>query len=184
MKKFRSSINGIILVTAVVLVLSGCGGSGSSEAESNNQTGKVAAAGAGEKFILYDIHGNQRRWSEFIGRPFMINFWATWCGPCRSEIPLLKKIYEEYHPQGLEIIGISVDHQRNKVAPFAEHFEIPYVILYSDNNAPRTLKLGQGIPMTIFFDAEGKETGRIIGAQPPRVFYRELSKLFPRKRQG
>jgi thiol-disulfide isomerase/thioredoxin len=178
MEKFRSSIGGIILVAAAIMVLSGCGGNGSSEAESDSQTGKVAAARTSEKFILYDIRGNQRRWSEFIGRPFMINFWATWCGPCRSEMPLLKKIYEEYHPQGLEIIGISVDHQRNRVAPFVEHFDIPYVILYSDNNAPRTLKLGQGIPMTIFFNAEGNETGRIIGAQPPQVFYKEVRKLF------
>ncbi len=178
MKKFRSSINGIILVTAVILLLSNCGGDSSSETESASQTGKVATARTRDKFILYDIRGNQRKWSEFIGRPFIINFWATWCGPCRSEMPLLKKIYEEYHPQGLEIIGISIDHQRNRVAPFVEQFKIPYVILYTDNNAPRKLKLGQGIPMTIFFDAEGNETGRIVGAQPPQVFYKEVEKLF------
>lgn len=174
MKRGVTSIS-ILLSLYFGLLFTGCGGS--SENETSGSSGSAFSSGPAERFTLYDLRGKQRKWSEFAGKPLIVNFWATWCGPCRKEIPLLKSIYEEYKSRGLEIVGISIDHQRERVVPFVNEFAIPYPILYTDSQTPEEFGLGQGIPVTIFFDAEGNETGRIIGAQPPPLFYNQVSKL-------
>lgn len=171
-----------LLVMSVFITVAGCG----SQAETKTE-GTSAAAGDPattttqriERFSLSDINGQQRNWSEFVGKPFMINFWATWCPPCRQELPVLKKLYDEYHSKGLEIIAISVDQKTGDVKPFVQQMQIPWVVLYTDERAPVELKLGRGIPMTIFFDAQGNETGRITGALPEATFRAEIAKLFP-----
>ncbi|MCP4568152.1 MAG: TlpA family protein disulfide reductase [FCB group bacterium] len=171
---------GLLLISAMISL--GCGGDETPQTTSQPANQPAAAAVEeypGERFVLTDIYGEKRIWSEFVGKPFAINFWATWCGPCRREIPILKRLYTEYKPQGFEILGISVDRDQKKVVPFAKQIEMPWVVLYTDAETIEEFKLGQGIPYTIFFDAAGNETGRVIGAQPERVFRRELAKIFP-----
>jgi len=169
LKTVRSIIPAIFLLLVSGIVSNGCGDS------------PRANYASLERFILLDINGQERRWSEFKGKPLMINFWATWCGPCRREIPLLINIYDQYHDQGLEIIGISIDQRRDQVPPFVRQFDIPYVILYGDYQSTVEFELGRGIPVTIFIDAEGNETGRISGAQPPEFFMNQVQKLMATK---
>ncbi|MFH1699091.1 MAG: TlpA disulfide reductase family protein [Candidatus Zixiibacteriota bacterium] len=132
-----------------------------------------------ERFSLRDLNGNIRKWSEFAGKPVVINFWATWCGPCLRELPTLKKLYAEYQSHGIEIIGISVDQQNTieRVVPYVEQMDIPWVIVYGDAYSTREFGLGQSIPTTVFLDANGKETGRLIGAQPEHIFRAEFEKI-------
>jgi len=132
-----------------------------------------------ERFRLRDLSGHERVWSEFIGKPLVINFWASWCGPCRREVPTLKKMYEEFHPLGLEIVGITVDEKKDDARTFVRQFEIPWVMVFNDGQADQEFGIGQGIPVTIFFDAQGKEIYRIIGAQKEEVFRKGFDKLFP-----
>jgi thiol-disulfide isomerase/thioredoxin len=172
------------LVLALVICLTipvfvGCGGSSSDQ---NSNSDMAAKDDVHERFILKNIYGKKYQWSQFIGKPFMINFWATWCGPCRREIPVMIKLYAEYQPLGFEIIAISVDEERtrNQVVPFIDQYKIPWVVLYQDKIVSSEFNLGAGIPTTLFFDAEGNETGRFVGAQPESVFRRELEKLFPK----
>lgn len=132
-----------------------------------------------ERFRLQDLSGRERVWSEFFGKPLVINFWASWCGPCRHEIPILNELYKEFHPRGLEIVGISVDEKKDAARSFVEQFQIPWVIVFNDGKADREFSIGQGIPVTIFLDAQGKEIYRIIGARPEEVFRKGFEKLFP-----
>ncbi len=171
----------VVLAVSVFGIFSGCGEQAGTKTEgtsaATSDPSPITRPG-NERFSLTDVNGVQRHWSEFVGKPFMINFWATWCPPCRQELPVLKKLYEEYHSRGLEIVAISVDQNTNPVKPFVEQMQIPWVVLYTDEEAPRELKLGRGIPMTIFFDAQGNETGRITGALPEEQFRAEIAKLF------
>ncbi|MEE9442311.1 MAG: TlpA disulfide reductase family protein [candidate division Zixibacteria bacterium] len=132
-----------------------------------------------ERFALRDLDGNIRKWSEFAGKPIVINFWATWCGPCLREMPILKKLYAEYQSQGLEIIGISVDQQNTiaRVVPYVEQLDIPWVIVYGDRESAFEFGLGRSVPTTVFLDANGNETGRLIGAQPEHIFRAEFEKI-------
>lgn len=181
MKRFLTPAASLILVLTALL-LWGCGGdepSETSKKETSRATPTTVPDNSDERFALKDISGTTRVWSEFAGKPLAINFWATWCGPCRMEIPVLKKLYAEYQPKGLEIIGISVDRDQRKVPPYVQQMGMPWVVLYTNREVLQEFKMGQGIPYTIFIDAEGNETGRVIGAQPEGVFRRELAKIFP-----
>ena len=167
------------LIILAVGVIAGCGSS-----ESSSKKPEVALAvkdSIPERFDLKNIYGKRYQWSQFVGKPLIINFWATWCGPCRAEIPAMKKMYSEFHPQGLEIVAISLDQERtiDQVVPFIDRYEIPWVVLYGDKNAVEAFNLGPSIPETIFFDANGNETARLVGAQPELTFRREIEKLFP-----
>ncbi len=174
-RRFLSVMVACMLLAGPAIVISGCG--------SSSESGETAAAKTVvyERFTLQNIYNKRYQWSDFLGKPFIINIWATWCGPCRREMPILKKLYEEYHPKGLEIVGISFDDARTRqmVVPFVEQFEIPWVILYGEQRLVQEFSLGTSIPTTLFFDAGGKETARIVGAQPEAAFRRELARLFP-----
>jgi thiol-disulfide isomerase/thioredoxin len=180
----RKMLKKLLVGIGTILVLMphcfiGCGGAESSGDQAEAEV--VVDTGEPERFALRNIYRKKYQWSDFIGRPFMINFWATWCGPCRAEIPVLRKLYSEYQPNGLEIVAISLDTERTKdqVVPFIDSYKIPWIVLYGDIAVAQEFNLGQSIPVTLFFNAEGNEVSRLTGAQPERIFRQELEKLFP-----
>jgi len=187
MKAFITSVIAVVLGVFLSMAI-GCGKAGEQKSDSAiaaapDSTTAAPTTQAKERFALQDLNGRQRTWSEFIGKPLLVNFWATWCPPCRVEIPTLKKLYDEYHPQGLEIVAISMDTKTSAVKPFADQMQLPWVVLYTDERVSDEMKLGRGIPMTIFFDAQGNETGRVTGAMPEAYFREQIGKLFPPKSQ-
>ncbi len=131
----------------------------------------------GERFVLTDINGETRRWSEFEGNPLIINFWATWCGPCRVEMPILKELYAEYQSKGLEIISISVDQNPAPVKPWVQQMNIPWTVTYLDMNAVKEFRLGQSIPCTIFLDKDGNEESRLTGAHPKETMRDHIEQI-------
>jgi len=180
MRKFTILLT-ILLAIAAVLAISACGNDSSDTsqavAKTSSNYSRSTSAGVRERFELYDVNGNLRRWSEFAGKPLVLNFWATWCGPCRHEIPLLKKLYEDYRSEGLEIIGISVDQAPAMVKPFVDRVKIGYPILYADGKLVSEFKLGGSIPFTIFFYPDGTESARITGARPESSLRAEIEKI-------
>jgi cytochrome c biogenesis protein CcmG/thiol:disulfide interchange protein DsbE len=178
MKTFIYSIL-VLMILALVPYHVGCGGNDNSQKKP--ATTLETQKDTPERFVLRSVYDRKYSWSDFLGKPFMINFWATWCGPCRVEMPAMLKLYNEYQPKGLEIVGISLDDERTKeqVAPFVDRYNIPWVVLYGDLAVSDEFKLGPSIPVTLFFDAQGHETARLVGAQPEAAFRQELEKLFP-----
>ncbi len=166
-----------LVLTALIAVPSwmmGCSSSSSSD-----KSGGTATSSS-ERFVLKNIYNKNYKWSDFQGHPLIVNFWATWCGPCRREIPAMLEVYKEYQPRGLEIVAISLDDARtiDRVPAFVDRYRIPWVVLYGNDKVTREFNLGPSIPMTLFFDAQGNEVSRFVGAQPELVFRRELDKLF------
>jgi thiol-disulfide isomerase/thioredoxin len=178
-QKSLARLAAAVILTALLAApfwSAGCG----SKSSSNKSAPKTSVTTTPERFVLKDIYKKNHSWSDFQGHPFIINFWATWCGPCRREIPDMIKVYNDYHSRGLEIIAISVDDARtvNRVPAFIDHYKIPWLVLYGNQTVYREFHLGTSIPTTLFFDAQGNEVSRFVGAQPEVVFRRELKKLF------
>jgi len=83
-------------------------------------------------FILTTMNDSIYTLSELEGKVVLINFWATWCGPCRMEIPEFNELHKNYHEKGLEILGISVSDNKKQLKNFAKSFAVDYPLLYGN----------------------------------------------------
>lgn len=116
---------------------------------------------------LVDLAGKPRPAAEWDGQVLVWNFWATWCAPCREEIPLLIATREKYKALGVEIVGIAIDNAA-KVREFSASFSISYPVLLAGSDGLDLMrKLGNnsgGLPYTVVVDQKGKVVHRKLGA--------------------
>jgi thiol-disulfide isomerase/thioredoxin len=117
-------------------------------------------------FTLNDLKGQSTPISTWAGQSLVINFWATWCAPCRREIPLLNTLAGEWASQHVTIVGIAVD-RRNEVQQFADQFKIRYPLLIGEQDAlDAAAKLGvesPAFPFTVFTDRRGEVVALFVG---------------------
>lgn len=120
---------------------------------------------------LTDLDGKPVSLEIYRGKPLMVNFWARWCGPCRTEIPELNKISQQYEKQGLIVLGIAIEDQVDSVRDFAKAYEMRYpVLLAKEKGIPLMEALGNkraGLPFTILIDRDGNITRQKLGVLNP-----------------
>ncbi|MGI9175785.1 MAG: TlpA disulfide reductase family protein [Rhodothermales bacterium] len=118
-------------------------------------------------FALPQLDSETLRLSDYRGRVVLLNFWATWCPPCRAEIPDLNQLQDELGPAGLEVIGISLDEEGfEAVRPFAEEYEVTYPLVVDDGTVAAQYGSMQGLPTTFVIDRRGRIVRRVIGLFP------------------
>jgi peroxiredoxin len=116
------------------------------------------------EFTVKDLNGQLISSSEFKDKVVIINFWATWCPPCKAEIPGFVEAYSEYQDQGLEIVGLSLDQlSPEKVLEFARSYEINYPVAMSTEDIYEAYQPGPYIPSSIIIDKNGKIRHRHVG---------------------
>ena len=119
----------------------------------------VAATSGIVSFALSDLDGNTRDFSEWDGKARLVNFWATWCAPCRREIPLLKEIQAKYGENNVQVIGVAVDFAE-QVAAYAEVAEFNYPILVGQEDAMAAAEATGidfiGMPFTMIVAPDGQ----------------------------
>jgi len=129
--------------------------------------GAATASAALRAANLVDLAGRPRRLSEWLDRILVCNFWATWCAPCREEIPLLMAARQKYAQRGVEIVGIAIDNE-SKVREFTLSFNISYPILLAEADGLDLMRqLGNGsggLPYTVVADRQGNLVHRKLGA--------------------
>lgn len=117
-------------------------------------------------FTLSDLAGRSVRLSDFKGKIVFVDFWATWCPPCRKEIPHLKDLAQHYKEQGVVVLGVSVDEGgRAVVEPFVKENEITYPILIG-GDSPLDGYSVESIPTLYVINREGLVVARHVGYQP------------------
>jgi peroxiredoxin len=107
-------------------------------------------------FALPAMDGGELRLSELRGQVVMINFWATWCGPCRQEMPLLQQLQVKYEPLGFTLVGINVEPESAGARAWLEKVPVTFPILFDRQNEVAGRFGVQGMPSSVFIDRTGK----------------------------
>lgn len=125
---------------------------------------KTKAPASTPDFTLKTLEGQEITLSGLKGKVVLLDFWATWCGPCKESIPHLTQIYKNYRDKGFELIGMSTDKAGDveMVRRFVKSMEIPYPIIMTPDEVARNYKI-TGLPTTVLIDREGKIREKIVG---------------------
>jgi peroxiredoxin len=107
-------------------------------------------------FTLPTIDGKQVKLSDLRGKAVLVNFWATWCGPCKLEIPWFLDLQKQYGSQGLVILGIAMDDNPEVVPKFAQEMKIDYPVLIGNEQVAEQYGGVEGLPATFYVNREGK----------------------------
>jgi thiol-disulfide isomerase/thioredoxin len=133
------------------------------------------------------LDGTELDWESYRGKVVLVDFWATWCGPCRAEVPNILANYEKYHDKGFEVIGISLDDRRGDAEEYVAQTKIPWPSLFHESSDksgwgnPMAVKYGiTGIPTAILVDQQGKVVsmqarGQRLGAELERLLGSQTS---------
>jgi thiol-disulfide isomerase/thioredoxin len=122
-------------------------------------------------------------WSlrEHRGQVVLINLWATWCGPCREETPGLVKLFKEDGPNGLAVVGLSLDvGSREKVRSFAQQYQVPYPIVFPEPMSQLADTI-EAVPTTMLLDKSGRVAKVYVGAVERAVFAADVDTLLAEK---
>ncbi len=164
-----------------------------SSAPASTDPGPAAAAPAAEDgaacmanpkaanfdFTLKDVDGNQVSLSTYKGKVVLLNFWATWCGPCKAEIPGFVRLQDKYRDKGLVIVGYSVDDTADKAKAYAAQYKMNYPILLGEGREDVQDAYGPiwGIPASFIISKDGKVCRKHLGIAPEAVFEKEVVPL-------
>jgi thiol-disulfide isomerase/thioredoxin len=177
MKKNKGRMNRGPIITVVVLmsaVATGC-----------SMLGEGGKTGSVEVTSTPSMTDSVKQALEpFRGKVVILDIWATWCGPCRMEIPDFVKLQDKYRDRGLQVVGISIDPLDTRgggaaaVAPFVQKYGINYtVLMVKSYDALSGYPPGQGIPTTYVLDREGRIVRTYVGARPGSVFEEDVKQL-------
>lgn len=166
-----------ILVLGVIAVALG---SAFYSAYSNDES--LAAIGnPAPDFTLKNLEGEEVRLSDLRGKGVFINFWATWCAPCKREMPLMEEQYQLVKDEGIEILAVNIAESQLAVSRFSERLGVTFPILL-DSNPDRvvTQRYGVGaLPASYFVDKDGKVVGHHVGEMNESILKENLERIKP-----
>ena len=180
-----------LLALIVLMAFSGCDNSTAQQKKKISNSENVKPKNINDliapDFSLADLDGNTVTLEQMRGRVVLLNFWGTWCGPCRKEIPDFINLMKKYNQDGLEIIGVTLTSgPPENIKAFADKWGINYKLLTDiKGNETQTVTAlyGQatgkritGIPTTFIIDREGIIQKRYVGPRSESIFYNDLKK--------
>ena len=115
-------------------------------------------------FQLQNVQGENVSLSSFEGKVVVLNFWASWCGPCRSEIPSMQALYEELEPEGFEIVAVNLQEPLSTVAAFVKEYRMSFTVLLDSSGEIGGTYGASSIPTTYVIDRNGFAVSGIIGS--------------------
>ena len=162
----------LLIFIPIILILLNSGANGDEAASTLAAVGEKSPS-----FELTGIDGEKISSEDFEGKVVLVNFWATWCGPCRQEIPDFIEAYEEMKKKGLVIIGLAVADSEKRVKSYVERNKINYPIAMATDDVVRAFSPGEFIPTTIVLDSEGNIIDKHVGTLDKTAIARYLKEF-------
>lgn len=135
-------------------------------------------------FSLPNMEGEKISLDSFRGKAVLVNFWATWCGPCRQEVPSLEALYQKFKDRGLVVLGVSVDDEGwDTIRTFLKTVRVTFpIVLDEDQKVSENYETFR-IPETYLVNPQGEIAGKIVGPQDydQEVFYNKIERILPRQ---
>jgi peroxiredoxin len=131
-----------------------------------SQAAMPPAGSTAPDFTLKSSSGRNLKLSEFRGQVVMINFWATWCGPCRQEMPLLNRIQEQYRKAGFILLGVNIDDRPEAAQSMARDLGVSFPVLFDTEKRVSRLYDVNAMPSTVLIDRDGKVRYIHLGYRP------------------
>ncbi|RLD15450.1 MAG: thiol-disulfide oxidoreductase [Caldiserica bacterium] len=158
-------IKRLIIVSLLLVLLISC--SAGTESETNKPKLDTSNRKEAPDFTLSTLDGGVISLSELRGKVVLLDFWATWCGPCRRSTPIIVSIYNEYHKRGFVALGINLDRENDmdKVAQYVNENNMDYPILINAFSVAEVYKV-TGIPRFVLIDKQGRIVIEIEGLVP------------------
>ncbi len=163
------------LSTTTVLALAifaGACGKASPTAKVGSAVGERAA-----EFNLPSSDGKTLKLSDLEGKVVVLDFWATWCPPCRKEIPGFVDLQTKYKDRDVVVVGISVDQSWDPIRPFMTSYRMNYPVVLGNQDLVKQYNVLEGIPTTFVLDRDGIIRARHVGYRPPDVFVKEVESI-------
>lgn len=143
--------------------------------------GRVAPGTMAAPFDLNTLEGPSIELARFKGKVVVVNFWATWCGPCKEEMPAFERLRQQLDPERFAVLTITTDLQREGIRQFLATLHVRLPVLFDDDQAVSQAYLVRALPTTVFVDQQGMLIGRAVGPRdwdaPHAV--QALQKLMP-----
>ncbi len=139
---------------------------GSGDDSGGDPMAKTMLGEVAPNFTLVDLHGNKVSLSDYKGHPVVLNFWATYCPPCKLEMPWFQELANEYKSKGLVVLGVDQDDGMavKDVAAAAQKIGVTYPILMPNGDVSKSYQLGDYIPDTFYIDKSGRIVDQTVGA--------------------
>ncbi len=151
----------LVIIFALGLITTGC----QSEGDLNGGPGEAPQIGKpAPGFQLPNLDGQSVSLSDFRGKPVLINFWATWCPPCRIEMPYIQQVYDEWSDKGLVILAINMGESSSEVSEFMKSYNLSFPVLLDTKGDVAEKYNIRPIPVTFFIDEDGIIKRMKIGA--------------------
>jgi peroxiredoxin len=136
------------------------------------------------QFTLKDVNGRTVRLSDYQGKVVLINFWATWCPPCRAEMPDLVRLQREYRKEGLQVIGVTYPPQRRaRVITFVRSLRVNYPIILGTRELKSRFSSDETLPLTLVIDRNGKVSDIIRGILLREEFDEKIKPLWMKNKE-
>lgn len=182
--RFAGAASSLLVLGATVFCLVSCGGAGDG-AVGDEEGGKIdflagAVGGQAPEFTLESVGGEQVTLSDLHGQVRLIDFWATWCAPCREEIPMFKELYATYAPQGFTILAVAAE-EAGPVGEFVKSNEIEYPNLVDADEVVSDLYGVLSLPSAYLVDREGRIVEEFVGPKPRKVLEKKIVELLEAK---